>query len=254
MTQPDEFTWKLGFKGARDVQFHYYDVWDKELKKKKMTQKQQQKQRRATEAVTRRSSRLAQHEGRCRQWTYAKPKETQKLDVFEFPEVDVRPTGDGRHMGLFAAHRLPARFAIPILGDCFKVQSLTTHTWTYTIGLRAGEKIDGDPRLGGEFKLTCKGLGVAVMANWPKNGESANCKFYRDHLISIRTIQAGEQLLVRYWNKGLQDARCVDGMTLDEAAFAEVDAWACGSNGPNFEKLERGLRQCLAIRDKQPIR
>jgi hypothetical protein len=249
MTQPDDFNWNLGFKGARDVQFHCYDVWDKELKTKQRKLAKLDKEKLAAAAVTRRSFRLARKRGSCRLWTYANPKETKVRDIFEFPQLEVRPTCDGRGLGLFAVHRLPPRFVIPIIGDRFKDQSLTTHTWTYTVGLRKGEKIDGNPRLGKEIRLTGKGLGVALMANWPKQGERANCKFFRDNLISVRTIHAGEQLLVRYWNKGQQDDACEDGMSLEDIAFAEVDDWDCGRNGPNFVRLERGLRRCLEIRD-----
>ena len=145
-------------------------------------------------------------------FTYADAVCREDGTTYGFPEVEVKEVGL-KGVGVFATKNLPAGFVIPVFGDPAPVDSpSTSFTWVYSFGPSAGRKVCSDPRRRGGFQVTGNGLGVALLLNWPGQGEEANCVFGFDCVHSIRKLKKGEELLIRYWRKGDSDSFCVEGM------------------------------------------
>ncbi len=132
-----------------------------------------------------------------------------------WPLLEVKQSIQTNHPcnGVFTKHILRKKTMIPVIGikllqtdhdirmfyryskniaDTTFPPGTFTHGWDVT-----DYSINGNPKLFTHEKVGSFGLAIAMMVNEPTN-DQPNCIFKQNHLITIKTIQPGEELTVYY--------------------------------------------------------
>ena len=163
-------------------------------------------------------------EGKGFVWSFARAYAREDGSL-AFYGLEVRDAGGGKGLGVFACEDLPVGFTIPIVGRFVPEGTGSSHLWYFPKGVNMGSLVSGDPRRGDKVEITFRGLGVALLINWPGEGEKANCLFIQNCATTTEQVRTGNELLLRYWHCGSQDKNCVEGMTLSEDAFENTENW-----------------------------
>ena len=139
---------------------------------------------------------------------------------YYWEDVELKESGTGTGMGVFARRDIEPGLMIPMLGKYINAETIETlpssdltHVWRYN--QMNGKAIDGHP------SLNLLGLNIAMMIN--EDAVNAhNCIFKLNHVITVKFIPKGTELTVHY-GPGYEEIRQNKGYTLQGNRHLDED-------------------------------